>query len=152
MHTQVLEQHRALVHGGHVAEGQRRQSLRRLHPGLQLHHLPQREWPGLLLSAGALAFAFPRRAFTPILSLTSPALATLLTLVIALLPVQWDFGIISTQGIDTNVSMVNVNTADSKFANVLVLVRMGMTSGAQVRGAGAWAGAGARKEDICSRL
>ncbi len=46
--------------------------------------------------------------------------------------VQWDFGVITTDGIDSDVDMVGVNVADTKFAGVLILRRNSMTAPAEV--------------------
>ncbi len=34
---------------------------------------------------------------------------------------NWDFGIISTRGIETDVEITGLNVADSKFSNLLIL-------------------------------
>ena len=46
---------------------------------------------------------------------------------------SWDFGVITTQGITTDVQLLDVNVLDSKHAGVLILKRGAMTDPAQVR-------------------
>jgi hypothetical protein len=45
---------------------------------------------------------------------------------------QWDFGIISTDGIITDVEITGINIADTRFANLLILRKGGMTEPASV--------------------
>ncbi|KAJ9506879.1 hypothetical protein QJQ45_028160, partial [Haematococcus lacustris] len=45
---------------------------------------------------------------------------------------NWDFGIISTRGIDTDVRMTGVSVADTKFAGILVLRLAAMTETSEV--------------------
>lgn len=45
---------------------------------------------------------------------------------------NWDFGVITTDGIETSVELDQVTVADTKFAGVLVLVKGAMTFVAEV--------------------
>ena len=45
---------------------------------------------------------------------------------------SWDFGVITTRGISTDVQLVDVNVLDSKHAGVLILRAGGITDPAQV--------------------
>ena len=45
---------------------------------------------------------------------------------------SWDFGVISTRGISTDVQLIDVNVLDSKHAGVLILRVGGIADPAQV--------------------
>ena len=45
---------------------------------------------------------------------------------------SWDFGVISTRGISTDVQLIDVNVLDSKHAGILILRVGGIADPAQV--------------------